>query len=105
MEIEETARKIMNLETIMTNDEKIAVINLIKAHLVRESAKIRLIEAEATYKQAARYLTEEVQRTEDGEYVSCVPHLLVIKFADQMYLVETDEEGSSHQVRLIGGIL
>lgn len=101
-----------NLSEIMTDSEKAAVTNLIKAHLVREFAKIKLTEAEATYRQAARYLTEECNRTDGKDeyghpvFVSTIPASLVVSFDDKAYLVEIDEEGDSgHCVRLIGGVL
>lgn len=96
----------MILKDVLTDSEVQSITNLVKAHLIREAARARLHEAQETFKQAARYLSEDYFRHEGTEYVSALPEKLVINLDGEAYLVTIDLSGDNgHTVELIGGVI
>lgn len=95
----------MNLEKVMTKEEKEAVSRLIQAHLGEQFAQVQLQKAKEDLRQAAVGLRELwCAMDENDQPTTAIPDAFAAYYGATPYLIEIDDN-SEWRISLIGGVL
>lgn len=96
----------MNLEKVMTKEEKEAVQQLIRAHLGVQFAQAQLAKAQAGLREATQEFNGLWSACDENDQsLSTIPDSFVAYYGGEPYLILIDENSAEWSISLIGGVL